>query len=130
VAIVVLACGGAAAWLWTSGTDAGRTQEAYDALVSGRAAEAERLARDVEREPAAARAAYTRAVALRELGRYDEANRVFADVAAREPNSWQIHREWAISLAREGQLVRARRELARAVELNPRVAIPVEFTRR
>jgi Flp pilus assembly protein TadD len=127
--MVLLAAGVTALWLWTSGDDQQRAQRAVDALVAGDAASAESLTRDPGRTPAAERSLLVRAVALRNLGRYGEADRAFAAAAARDPNSWRLHREWAISLARAGDRQAARERFARARELNPQLPAPVELAR-
>ncbi len=76
---------------------------------------------------AAGRADAVRAVAHIADGRYDEAHDELRAALQRDPNNWQLRRDNAIVLLALGRRGAARRALERALELNPRMALPPGF---
>jgi Flp pilus assembly protein TadD len=53
----------------------------------------------------------------------------FRAAAHRDPRNFAIHRDWAVALLRAGERERARRRMAKALALNPRLILPPGFTR-
>lgn len=116
-----------AVYLGANDRDADRVRDADQRGAAGDYAGALRVARDVSAPPQDARALLIQAYALQALGRRPQASRAFARAAARDPNNWVIHRDWAILLAQLGRRTQARDEMTRALALNPRMALPTGF---
>ena len=126
---LALGCLLVALYLGFAQRDAAHVDEANRLGVEGRFAEAERAARSAERPPARDRGKLVLAYALRDQGRLEEAARAFAQAARADPNSWTVHRDHAVVLLRLGDRPGARRAMARALELNPRMRLPSPFER-
>ncbi len=131
LAAIPVAVGSLLAALYLAGAqrDAAHVDDANRLGAQGRYADAERAARRAEREPASTRARLVEAYALRDQGRIAEAERAFADVARADPNEWTVRRDHAVLLARLGRREAAAREMARALQLNPRMRLPPGFQR-
>ena len=91
--------------------------------------EAVATARQIKRPPSDARALAVEAYALQRLGRPRAASIAFEKAVRRNPNDWVLHRDWAVQLASLGQRRQAAKEMGRALQLNPRLALPPGFTR-
>lgn len=127
-----LAAGGcllAALYLGISAQQASLVSDADELVAAGEPREALVKAREASRFPAAADAQLVQAYALDQRGDYDAAAQAFERAAQREPENWVIHRDWAVVLAQAGDEEGARREITRAVELNPRMEVPALFVR-
>lgn len=118
-----------AGYLALAAHDAIRVRDGTRALERGDQAAAADHVRDVVREPAAAQAAILRAFAARGQRDPAAAERAFADAVDRTPNDWALRRERATNLLELGQRDAARRELVRALDLNPRMPVPPELRR-
>lgn len=127
-----LAAGGsllAALYLGISAQQASLVSDADELVAAGEPREALAKAHQASRFPAAADAQLVQAYALDQLGNYDGAAQAFERAAQREPENWIIHRDWAVALAAAGDEEGARREITRAVELNPRMEVPALYLR-
>ena len=109
--------------------DEHRVEDANTAALAGdyRAAVAD--AAKVTRAPSRARALSVQANALLRLGEAAAAVRVFQQAADAAPNDAEVRRGWAIALLQAGRRGAAKRQLARAVALNPGLALPPGFRR-
>ena len=128
-ALTGLLCLAGAAYLTLAAGDAAQVERADRAGAAGQLRQALATAREVEREPARTRALVVQAYALRELGRLPEAERAFARALRRHPNDWVLRRDHAGVLLRLGARGRAGQEMARALQLNPRMRLPAGFRR-
>lgn len=79
---------------------------------------------------AAGRAAAIRARAHAARGDLAAAQRELRATLRRDPNSWLAHRDDAVVLLALGRRAAARRELERALALNPRMELPAGFVSR
>jgi Flp pilus assembly protein TadD len=86
-------------------------------------------ASEVTDSPSATMALYRQGLAAAGLGRNAEAIAFFQRAEVRDPNNWVIHRDWAVSLLAAGDRVHARRQMRRALQLNPLMALPARFVR-
>jgi Flp pilus assembly protein TadD len=109
--------------------DAERLRDANIAGAHGRFSQAVDASRAVKRAPAQARALLVEARAQRALGHRAAARRAFEQAARRDPNNWEIHRDWAILLSGLGDRAGAGRQMSRALSLNPRMTLPAGFVR-
>jgi Flp pilus assembly protein TadD len=115
------ACLLTALYLAQAQRDAGTVDRANDLGRQGRYAAAARTAASVEEGPSRLRALVVEGYALSALGRHREAARVFREATRRAPHDWTLMRDLAVALGGSGDLRGARRELARARALNPRL---------
>lgn len=116
-----------AGYLATNQRDQAHVRAASVLALDGRYNLALHEARKVRRAPARAHALRIRAYVAQAIGRHGEAVRLFQRAAGRNPRSWSIHRDWAISLLALGDRHAARRQLDRASTLNPRMQVPPGF---
>ncbi len=84
-------------------------------------------ARRVTRAPTAARARAVEAFAALAAGRLQDSVNAFAAAVEAAPNDWKVRRGYAEALRRAGFRGLADRQLARAVALNPALALPPGF---
>jgi len=110
--------------------DAGAVRDGREAVREGRYADAERAVRGVDREPAAFEALVVRAYAARGRGDHRAAERAFAAAVRRSPNDWALRRERAENLLTLRRPAAARRQIALARALNPRMPLPAGFAER
>lgn len=122
-------CVFAALYLTQQRREAGRVQAASEAGSAGEYGTALRLAGEVSDPPHDAEALRIRAYALIYLSRFAAASQAFGAAVARNPNDWVLHRDWAIVLRFLGKRSLSRREISRALALNPRMALPPGFIR-
>jgi Flp pilus assembly protein TadD len=97
--------------------------------LQGRFADALDEARGIHRAPTVLRALVVEAQAAGLLGRVGVAVDALDQAIDRDPNNWILHRDRARALLRRGARDRARREMARALALNPRMELPRGFVR-
>jgi tetratricopeptide (TPR) repeat protein len=119
-----------AASLLVSQRQAASLRDAETLGERGEYARAIQAALEVTRAPAKGRALYLAASGFARLNRPREADRLFESAAARDPNNWTVHHDWAILLAGIGQRGEARRQMERALALNPRARLPITFSGR
>ncbi len=128
--LVAIPCFLAAAYMWVRAEDAFKVADAReiagaeqprDALTAAERAPAEAPNRSVLLLRARARA---------ELGRHRAAARDYQRAVQREPSDWLARRDLAVVLARAGERGAARAQMAKALALNPRMAIPFGFARQ
>jgi len=60
-------------------------------------------------------------------GRYEPARAAFREAVLRDPNNWVLRREYAVTLLRLGDRVRAQAMMRSARALNPRMPLPAGF---
>jgi Flp pilus assembly protein TadD len=113
-----------ALYLALAARDADRVRDGVRLLGEGRPAAAAQRVQDVGTAPAEGHALVVRAFAARALGDRRGAERLFAAAVRARPDDWAIRRARAVNLARLGRRERARRELARALRLNPLMPVP------
>lgn len=117
--------------------DARTLRQANQLGLEGRYADAAKTAGEVRRRPAHTEALLVRATALARQGRLLAASGAFAEAAGAAPNSWRVHRDWAILEARLARRApprfkrfrraRARRQMELALRLNPMMRLPSGF---
>lgn len=110
-----------------SARDWSHVRKANELGIEGRYERALAEARRVDRAPAKGRALVVEARAAQALGRHRDAVGLFRRAAERDPRSWSLHRDWAISLLALGDREAARRRLDLAGALNPRMPAPPGF---
>ena len=111
-----------AAWLAAHARDEARVRDANALGIAHRYADAIAEARPVTRTPTSGRAALVQGHAHAALGQWLLAAQAYHQAARRDPDNWEIRRSWAYALLRSGDLRAARRQYARARELNPKLA--------
>ena len=117
-----------AVYLGIHARQAGLVRDAGELGAAGQFVEAERTAARVTRAPADARALVLRARAFTQQGRYPEAEPFWRAAARRAPNDWILQLDWARAAMHSGRDVKAARApLRRALELNPRLAVPQDL---
>ncbi len=126
---VAVVCLLTAIYLGLQARDAATLRDANRLGLQGRYEQALREAQRVSRPPQRDRAALVQAYALRALGRPAAASAAFSAASQRDPGNWVIHRDWALVLSSLGRPAQARRELRRAVRLNPRMLAPAGLPR-
>lgn len=84
----------------------------------------------VTRAPATRDAALVQAYADAALGRHRDAIAAFHRALRLDPNNWRIYRDLASTLLAAGARRSARIEMARALELDPKLVLPIGFVRR
>jgi Flp pilus assembly protein TadD len=124
-----LACLLTAGYLGLHSRDESRVRRANELGSDNRLADAIREARRVSRAPASLRALAVEAKAATLLGDNRAAGRALVEALDRDPSNWQLHRDRAIVLLRTGDRRRARREMSRALALNPKMDLPRGFVR-
>lgn len=123
--VVAGVCALLAIFLALNGRDASLVRDANDAGRAGRFDEAIALAARVRRPPADLRALVATARAHTAARRLDAADAAWAAAARRDPNSWEVHYEWAHALFVLGAPRRRILEVyGRARELNPQLQPP------
>jgi Flp pilus assembly protein TadD len=126
---LVVSCAVLAVWFGMAARDQGRTRDAADRALAGDVTGAAGAAARVDGRPAALRARVVRARSLFFAGDLEGASAAYRSAAGLAPNDWTIRREWAVTEARRGAASAARRQLARALALNPRMDVPAELLR-
>lgn len=119
-------CASCALLLQLGAHDAAQTARAGELAAAGRLDEAIATAREVDRAPSDLRARLLEARALAVAGRTAQADRAYAQVAARDPNNWLVHYEWARATFRH-DLDASIERLRRAKELNPLLPVPEDL---
>jgi Flp pilus assembly protein TadD len=120
--ITAALCAATAGWLAYHERDEDRIRDANELGLSGRYDEAITTARPVTHAPSGGRAALVQAYAHEALGHHRLAIKAFEQAARRDPDNWQIRRDWARALLRSGDRRGALRQYARARRLNPALA--------
>jgi Flp pilus assembly protein TadD len=123
-------CVAAAAYLWIGHEDQHSLQEARDLAGRGEVAAALEKSREIDRSPADLEALELEASLLAALGRTEQAVDAFAHAVERDPNNWALRSNLAVVLMRSGRRGDARREMGRALALNPRMRLPAGFVLR
>lgn len=118
-----------AGYLAMSARDADRVRDGIELIQRGEYGAAAERVRGVDLEPAAAQATIVRAYAARGQGDERAAEKAFADAVRMSPNDWSIRRVRAINLLNAGDRRGARRQIERALELNPLMRLPSGFQR-
>lgn len=126
---VVVVCAVLALWLGLGARDQRAVRDAADLALAGDPTGAAARAAGVDGRPAALRARIVQARALFFAADLDAASAAYRDAAELAPNDWTVRREWALTEARRGATGAARRQLARALALNPRMDVPAELLR-
>jgi Flp pilus assembly protein TadD len=127
--VAAVVCLVAAAYLAGTRRDEQRLKQASAAGRRGDYASAIADARKVTRAPAAAHARSIEAFAQLGARNPRAAAAAFAAAAKDSPNDWAIRRGWALALLGAGRRHDALRQLARAIALNPGMALPAGFHR-
>jgi Flp pilus assembly protein TadD len=83
--------------------------------------------RDVDRDPAASRAAAVRAYARAGREEYERSAEAFSQALRRDPNDWALHRDYGQVLLQLGRREKAQARMRRALALNPRMRLPPGF---
>lgn len=122
-----VACLAMAGYLAINQRDQGNVRAASDLATAGGYERALAKARKVVRAPASTRSLEIRAYAAQALGRHRAATGLFRRAARRNPRSWSLHRDWAISLLALGERREARAQMDLASTLNPRIQPPPGF---
>lgn len=116
-------------WLAAQSRDALQLRHANERGAGGDLHGALQLASQVRPGPYAGAADRTRAYALVRLGRDHAARTAFGAAIAHSPNDWVLRRDFAALLAGLGERLPARRQMERALALNPYAAVPPGFVR-
>lgn len=112
-------------YLALNADDASDVQAASELVLEGRYEAALDAVEDVKGAPAVAAALLVRARALTGLRRAPDALAAWRAVFERTPNNWKLYVEFAAAVEAIGaDPAEARRAVARALELNPRLAAP------
>jgi tetratricopeptide (TPR) repeat protein len=122
-------CAAAAVYLWLSGAQAQRLQDANRLGARGNYAAALHEARAVSWSPASDEALLTQAYALEDLGRLSAAYAMYSRAAQADPRNWIIRSDWGNALAEGRHFKAARKQLRLALDLNPKLALPLELAR-
>lgn len=109
--------------------DAALVEKANDQGLAGRYRSAVATAKRVGADPYRASAQTVEGYALVALGRPRAALRALSVASARRPSDWTLHRDRAQLLLTLGHRASARREILRALILNPRMELPSGFMR-
>jgi Flp pilus assembly protein TadD len=109
-------------WLSLQGDDQRKVRDAGDRLAEGNRVEAVRLAGDVDGRPAQLRALVVQGEAWMQRGDARRAITAYSDAVRLSPNDWKLRRSLALALGSAGRADAGRRQLARAMVLNPRMA--------
>lgn len=117
-------------WLLETRADERALERANAAGLRGDFPTALREARDAAAgATTVSRARAVEAYALLRLHRPAAAVRAFGQAVASDPADWRVHRDLAQTLALLGRRDAARREIGRALALNPRMRLPALFRR-
>jgi Flp pilus assembly protein TadD len=116
-------------YLTLGARDASRVRAANQLGLAGDYRGALTAARQVTRAPASRDAVLVQAYADVALGRYPAASAAFHRSLRLDPNNWRIYRDLATTLLALDARRSARIEMARALELNPKLVLPVGFVR-
>jgi hypothetical protein len=122
-------CAAAAVYLWLSGIQAQRLQDANRLGARGDNAAALQKARAVSFPPASDRALLTQAYALEDLGRFSAAYTMYSRAAQSDPRNWIIRFDWGNALAEGRHPKAARAQLRLALKLNPKLVMPPDLAR-
>lgn len=128
--LAAVGCLVASVWMLGIARQERRLTSAGEALSAGQTQRATRLAASADGETVAARAARTLAAASLLEGKLPEAARQLARATRSSPNDWGLHRDRAVVLRRLGDASGARREIRRALSLNPGLDLPPGFVAR
>jgi Flp pilus assembly protein TadD len=129
-AAAALACLLASGYLALQSSAESKVRRANELGSENRLTEAITEARRVSRAPAVLRALDVEAKAARLLGRLDLADRALADALERDPSNWRLHQDRAVILLQQARKELARREMSRALALNPKMKLPPGFVRK
>jgi Flp pilus assembly protein TadD len=124
-----LACLLTAGYLALQSRDEAKVRRANELGADNRLAEAIHEARRVSRAPAKLRALIVEAKAATLLGQFDVADDALTQALDRDPANWRLHSDRAVVLLSEGKRDPARREMSRALGLNPKLKLPAGFVR-
>ena len=122
-------CAAAATYLWLSGVQAQRLQDANRLGARGDNAAALADARSVSWPPASDRALLTQAYALEDLGRFSSAYAMYSRAAQNDPRNWIVRFDWGNALAEGRHPEAARKQLKLALDLNPKLVLPLNLRR-
>lgn len=128
--VVAAVCLVVAGYLFVHARDESALRTANRQGLRGDLRGAVRTARPIRREPAAADALRVRAYALLQLGDDRGAIAAFERALRLRPSDWTMRRDLAVLFARRGRRMAARRQMGRALALNPRLDLPPGFRRR
>ena len=129
-AAAALACLLAAGYLALQSSAESKVRRANELGADNRLAEAIEEAKKVSRAPAILRALDVEAKAATLLGRFDVAAHALDRALERDPDNWRLRQDHAVILLRQRQRDLARREMSRALALNPRMTLPPGFVRQ
>jgi Flp pilus assembly protein TadD len=124
-----LACLLTAGYLVLQSSAESRVRRANELGAQNRYADALHEAQKVSRAPAVLRALDVEAKAAGLLGRVDVAERAYAEALDRDPSNWRLRQDHAVILLQQRQRAAARREMSRALALNPKMKLPPGFVR-
>lgn len=110
--------------------DADRVRSANRLGIAGAYEQAIATAGHVTRAPATRDAVLVQAYAYLGLGRSRDAIAAFHRALRLDPKNWRIYRDLASTLLAAGARRSARIEMARALELDPKLVLPAGFVRR
>lgn len=125
LAVAVL-CGALGIYLALNHGGEASLQRAGEDVRAGRAAQALADLDGVDGQ-ASGRAAALRGYAYVQQRRYVRAVAELSTAAQRAPNDWLLQRDYAIVLGALGRRAKARARMQRALELNPRMQLPLGF---
>jgi Flp pilus assembly protein TadD len=125
-----LACLLAAGYLALQSSAESKVRKANELGAQNRLADALHEAQKVSRAPAVLRALGVEATAAALLGRLDVADHAFTDALDRDPDNWRLHEDRGVILLQMGKRGLARREMSRALALNPKMKLPPGFIRQ
>lgn len=120
-------CLAGALWLGGALRDEHRLRSAHAALAAGHAAEAARRADAISGHMVDARARQIEARAALLQGDLRGARAALRRAVHAIPNDWAVHRDLAVVLLRLDRRTAARREITRALALNPKLVLPPGF---
>ncbi len=124
VAVLCLALG---AYLWAAHADEADLQRGNEFGLQERYREAIAAVSELDRDPAASRAAAVRGYAHAGRREYERSAEAFSQALRRDPNDWALHRDYGQVLLALGRREKARARMRRALALNPRMTLPVGF---
>lgn len=122
-------CALLAVWLWDSGRSERTLQRANEAGLRGDYALAAREAGGITRGVTASRAHGVRAYAYAAQRKFGAAAREFRAALDGDPQNWRLRRDLGRVLLAVGDRRAAQAQMARALALNPRMALPAGFTK-
>ncbi len=128
--LVAIPCFLAAVYMWTRAEDAFKVADAREIAGAEQPRDALEAAALAPVEEPNRSVLLIRARALAELGRDRTAAHAYRRAVQREPSDWLARRDLAVVLARAGERGAARTQMAKALALNPRMAVPFGFARQ